>query len=231
MTPADFPAHHTQPDGPGRSGPEHDVIVLAGGRGERLGGVDKSAVRVAGRSLLDRVLAATTAARRVVVVGPVEVTGPVLVTREDPPGGGPAAGIAAGFAALPGPRAPWTLVLAVDQPGAAPAVQALLGVLDTVDPEIDAVSPAHPEGYRQWLLAAYRTDRLAAALGGADWHGTSVRRLVSDLTFTEVQVAAEHVGDLDTWEDAAVWERRLAGEDDPLPGEPDRLPGGDGSMP
>ncbi|MFZ2514092.1 MAG: NTP transferase domain-containing protein, partial [Candidatus Lutibacillus vidarii] len=40
----------------------HDAIVLAGGRGSRLGGVDKGAVPVAGRALLDRVLDAVSGA-------------------------------------------------------------------------------------------------------------------------------------------------------------------------
>lgn len=206
--------------------PAHDVIVLAGGRGERLGGVDKSAVLVAGRPLLDRVLAAATQARRIVVVGPVDVPDGVLVTTEDPPDGGPAAGIAAGFALLGdhGRRAPWTLVLAVDQPGAAPAVAALLDQLDAVAPQADAVGPVHPQGYAQWLLSAYRTDRLGEVLGAGSWHGASVRRLVAPLVFTEVDVASEHIGDLDTWEDADAWERRLTGGPGPAAGPSGPVP-------
>lgn len=46
-----------------------DAIILAGGRGSRLGGVDKGALPVGGRALLDRVLDAARAAERVVVVG------------------------------------------------------------------------------------------------------------------------------------------------------------------
>ena len=87
-----------------------DLIVLAGGRGSRLGGTVKPAVDVAGRTLLSRVLDARALARRVVVVGPAsahaavgpETTG-VLWTLEDPPFGGPVAGIAAGLAALAQP--------------------------------------------------------------------------------------------------------------------------------
>ncbi|WP_165840672.1 NTP transferase domain-containing protein, partial [Streptomyces scopuliridis] len=47
----------------------YDAIVLAGGAAKRLGGADKPGVRVGGRSLLDRVLAACEGAARTVVVG------------------------------------------------------------------------------------------------------------------------------------------------------------------
>ncbi|NEC24973.1 NTP transferase domain-containing protein, partial [Streptomyces parvus] len=47
----------------------YDVIVLAGGAAKRLGGADKPGVRVGGRALLDRVLAACDGATRTVVVG------------------------------------------------------------------------------------------------------------------------------------------------------------------
>ncbi|WP_104134280.1 molybdenum cofactor guanylyltransferase [Cryobacterium sp. Y62] len=96
-----------------------DLIVLAGGRGSRLGGVLKPAVEVAGRTLLSRVLDARPVARSTVVVGPPaaqpaagtppfaaqpaagSATPSALIwALEDPPFGGPVAGIAAGLAAL-----------------------------------------------------------------------------------------------------------------------------------
>lgn len=106
----------------GSTVPPYDAIVLAGGRAARLGG-DKPNVHVGGQRLLDHVLGATTRARRVVVVGPddllasrdstggpvtsgrfastpVTSTGRVSVAREDPPFGGPVAGLAAGLARL-----------------------------------------------------------------------------------------------------------------------------------
>jgi len=80
-----------QPDG---------VILLAGGQGRRLGGVDKAALTVGSRTLLGHALAAARG-RVIVLVGPPrEVPRGVRQTREDPPGGGPAAGVAAGLAAL-----------------------------------------------------------------------------------------------------------------------------------
>src|SRR5690606_20017954 len=104
---------------------EHDALILAGGRGTRLGGVDKAALEVGGRSLLSRVLDGVRAARRTVVVGAVDVPDGILRTVEVPQGGGPVAGIAAGLTVL-GEGPGWTLVLAVDQPEAGQAVPALL---------------------------------------------------------------------------------------------------------
>ena len=93
---------------------EYDAIVLAGGAGRRLGGVDKAALEVGGRTLLDRVLAALVDARRVVVVGPSRSLPPgVIVTSEQPPGGGPVAGLAAGLDLV---EAPLVAVLACDLP-------------------------------------------------------------------------------------------------------------------
>ena len=78
-----------------------DAVVLAGGSGRRLGGVDKAALEVAGATLLDRVLLASAGAGRTVVVGPPRRTvRDVIWTLEDPPAGGPLAGLEAGLRAL-----------------------------------------------------------------------------------------------------------------------------------
>ena len=187
-----------------------DLLVLAGGRGERLGGRDKAALTVSGRTLLDRVLDATPAlGGSVVVVGRTPVPEGVLRTLEDPPDGGPVAGIAAGLQAL-GPGAPWVAVVAVDQPAAAGALAALRAALPTVGEDVDAVSHEDIGGHRQWLLAIYRREALEAALAAVgEARHTSVRRLVADLRWRTVERGAEHVGDVDTWADAEGWERRL----------------------
>ncbi|MFI8511390.1 DUF6457 domain-containing protein [Streptomyces sp. NPDC085460] len=78
-----------------------DAVVLAGGAARRLGGVDKPGVRVGGRALLDRVLAACAGAGRTVVVGdPRPTVRPVRWTREQPAGTGPVAALDAGAGAL-----------------------------------------------------------------------------------------------------------------------------------
>ncbi len=72
--------------------------MLAGGAARRLGGADKPGVRVGGRALLDRVLAACAdAGTTVVVAGRRPTARPVTWAREDPPGGGPVAALDAGL--------------------------------------------------------------------------------------------------------------------------------------
>lgn len=86
----------------------YDAIILAGGRATRLGGVQKAAVEIGGRALLDIALEAAAGASRVVVVGPEELrrdtrrgdAASVRFVREEPRFGGPVAGIAAGLASL-----------------------------------------------------------------------------------------------------------------------------------
>jgi len=133
-------------------------------------------------------------------------------TVEDPPGSGPVAGLAAGLAALAAPPAPWTLVLAVDQPGAAGVVPELLTLLPDAAADVDGVCPADGRGRAQWLLAAYRTASLRRALAGlGDPRGRSVRDLVAPMALQPLDLAGSDTGDVDTWEDLREWERRLGG--------------------
>src|SRR6478672_494384 len=105
----------------------YDAIVLAGGAATRLGGAAKPQLTVGGRTLLARAVAAVPDAGRVVVVGPRQpVDAPVVFCREEPPGGGPVAAIAAG---LPHTSADVLVVLAADLPWVAPAVPLLVAAL------------------------------------------------------------------------------------------------------
>src|SRR5829696_2324717 len=107
------------------------AVVLAGGRARRLGGVDKPALAVGGRSLLDGVLAACEGAAPIVVVGPRRETAvAVRWAREEPPYGGPLAALAAGLRLVPA-TAEVTAVLAADLPNLGPdAVRRLRAALD-----------------------------------------------------------------------------------------------------
>ena len=79
---------------------QFDAVVVAGGQGSRMGYVSKADLDVSGERLLDIVLRATAGAATTVVVGDVAVPLGVVVTREDPPGTGPLAGLGAGAFAL-----------------------------------------------------------------------------------------------------------------------------------
>lgn len=183
-----------------------DAVVLAGGKGSRLGGVDKAELKVGGVRLLDRVLEATSGARTTVVVGPVTVPEGVLVTREDPPGTGPAAGIAAGLAAVAEP-AEWTLLLACDLPGAPMAVHHLLDLLASGSATADAYCLAREPGKPEWLFGIYRTTALHAAVAAyGDPRDRSVRGMVGVLNPVVVEADVENAArDLDTWNDHARW--------------------------
>lgn len=188
-----------------------DAVILAGGRGSRLGGTSKADLVVGGGRLLDRVLAAASGARQRVVVGEVEVPDGVLLTMEDPPRGGPAAGLVAGLEALGAAAAKWTLVLACDLPGAAEVVPALLTAAASTRRDGVVITA---EGRVQWLTALYRTDALrAAAEAYGDPHQGSVRGLLRPLTLDEVADPAGASADVDTWADHERWSVRLRGEE------------------
>jgi molybdopterin-guanine dinucleotide biosynthesis protein A len=192
----------------------YDAVILAGGRAQRLG-TPKPGVVVAGRPLLEHALAATVDAVRTVVVGPAELADPdrYALTREDPPFGGPVAGIAAGLAALADDgRAPWVLVLACDVPRAAEAVPALLAAARGLPgrPPVRAVHAVRG-GREQWLVGLYERAALEDALAALPVvHGASVHRLLADLPALAVPDESGATDDVDTWEDAREHDRRAA---------------------
>ncbi len=191
---------------------EFDAIILAGGRGSRLGGLRKPELELDGRRLVDRALAAVAGARRVVVVGDAEVPDGVPRTREDPPYGGPVAGLAAGLDHFED-HSPWTLVLASDLPEVESAVTRLLQEMPTdVD---DGVCLTGEDGRLQWLLGYYRTDALRARLADrGDPPLTAMYRLLGPLRLRGVDTEPDLTADIDTLDDAGRWGIELPG---PLP--------------
>ncbi|MER6477516.1 DUF6457 domain-containing protein [Streptomyces filamentosus] len=205
----------------------HDAVVLAGGAARRLGGVDKPGVRVGGRPLLDRVLAACAGARRTVVVGdPRPTVRPVRWTREERARSGPLAALDAGVTALlPSTDAGTAtdgapevlLALSADLPFLGDAtVRRLLAALDAA-PDAEAALFTDPEGRDQPLVAAYRTAPLRRALDG-------IRRAHQGLDDLPLRLLGERLRpvrvpadpeeplasfDCDTWEDIATARARI----------------------
>lgn len=173
------------------------VVVLTGGTARRLGGVDKTALDVGGRRVLERLLDDVGDAPVVVVGVPRDVGRDVLWAREEPPHGGPYAGVAAGVAAGVDahPATETVVVLAGDQPFAGSAVAPLLTALDTA-PEVDAALAAGPDGRPQPLLAAYRLAAVRERLR-ADVRDRPARDLVRDLRTVVVAVPGPTVLDVD----------------------------------
>ena len=229
-----------------------DAIVLAGGRSSRLSGTPKAELVYRRQTLVARTVDAASRARRVVVVGDVAVGdvvvgdvvvgdvvthaateplfGRVLLTQEDPPFGGPAAGIAAGAMMLAangstadgpaanGPAADglvaseFTMVLACDMPDVDAAVPILLDALLaalSLEPGTDGVIAIDAELHPQPLAALYRTAKLGEALSRHRRSGTldglSARTLISALQLVPVPVPIGSTDDVDTWADAAKY--------------------------
>ena len=188
---------------------DFDAIVLAGGRGSRLGLPSKPDLVVGGRRLLDIALAAVHAAGRIVVVGPVEVPEGVARTLEDPPFGGPVAGVQAGFEAFV-EHAPWTVLLASDLPGAEAGVATLLRYEPLADDE--GVCLLDGDGRMQWLLGCYRTEALRQRLSErGDPPLTALYGLLEPLRLVGLPTTADVVEDIDTPEDIARSVRRAEG--------------------
>ncbi|MFG2545826.1 NTP transferase domain-containing protein [Streptomyces sp. NPDC048594] len=223
--PSGDPGAGTDPaPGPGPAG--YDAVVLAGGAARRLGGADKPGLRVGGRALLDRVLAACAGARTTVVVAdPRPTARPVTWAREDPPGGGPLAALAAG---LRHTTAEYVVVLSADLPFLGePTVARLLSALAAS--EADGVLLTDADGRDQPLVAAYRASavrrELAAPAGdradpagreGREDHpgdrpdltGLPLRRLTGALRLARVPDAVASF-DCDTWDDIATARARI----------------------
>lgn len=238
------------------------VVILAGGTAKRMGGVSKPDVVVGGKTLLVRAIEevrAVAPTADIVVVAPPKVAIPQGVSRvlEDPPFGGPVAGVAAGFeklTTLPGYR-PGGLVglLTCDAP-LAPRLYPALGrayreatvqslrdanaeesgqpaqfiggavpvVHEGAPREVtgdevpsagvertDTSETAKPGTYSQYLHGVYVAGALAQ-LFTTQVRDRSVRSLFKQLRLATV-ADVERIGmDVDTWEDAAALERRLA---------------------
>ncbi|PZH08841.1 molybdenum cofactor guanylyltransferase [Streptomyces sp. NTH33] len=187
--------------------------MLAGGAARRLGGADKPGVRVGGRALLDRVLAACADARTTVVVAEARPTArPVRWAREEPPGAGPLAALDAG---LRHTTADHVVVLSADLPFLRPAtVRRLLSALHAG--EADGALLTDADGRDQPLVAAYRAHALRRALTALTEDraahgaltGLPLRRLTAALGLVRVP---DHVAsfDCDTWDDIATARARI----------------------
>jgi molybdopterin-guanine dinucleotide biosynthesis protein A len=174
-------------------------VVLAGGTAARMDGIDKAGLELHGRTLLDRTVDAFLDADEVVVVGPrsVPTSRPVTFTREDPPSGGPVAGLLTGVDALL--RTPSLVgVLAVDMPHV--TAYTVRRLRDAASGR-DGAFLVDPDGRRQ-LAGVIHADRLAAVRPDLEHqHGMSLRALLVDLDLADVPADGAEARDVDTWAD------------------------------
>ena len=178
-------------------------ILLAGGTAARMDGIDKASIELGGRTLLEICLDAFLDADEVVVVGPrtVRTTRPVTFTREDPPLGGPVAGLLTGVDMLLRP-ARLIGVLAVDMPRvSAYTFRRLREATASGEEGHDGAFLHDPTGRRQLcgVLVAEALNRVRPDLEGQ--HGMSLRSLLADLDLAEVAAIGDESRDIDTWAD------------------------------
>ena len=161
------------------------VIVLSGGTNKRFGS-DKSQALLNGVTLLNHVLSFIPAGIKTVIVG--------KDVFEQPPLGGPVAGIARGLQEV---DTEYVAIAAVDMPyGSSLFPQLLEAITD------DAAMPVDSQGFKQPLCGIYRRQALLAALAKlGDVHGQSMRALCDLLVIDEVTVDAGALVDIDTPED------------------------------
>ncbi|MFJ4810859.1 NTP transferase domain-containing protein [Streptomyces longwoodensis] len=196
---------------PGSGAPgAYDAVVLAGGGARRLGGADKPGLRVGGRALLDRVLAACADARTTVVVAdPRPTVRPVTWAREDPPGAGPVAALDAGLRRTGADR---VVVLSADLPFLGRGtVRRLLSALRSGGTDGALLTDA--DGREQPLVAAYSAAALRRGLASLDGAhggltGLPLRRLTAALDLTRVPDPVASF-DCDTWDDLAAARARI----------------------
>jgi molybdopterin-guanine dinucleotide biosynthesis protein A len=172
------------------------AVILAGGTAVRMDGADKAGIEYAGRTLLERALLAVADAAEVVVVGEqVPTSRPVTFVREDPPLGGPAAGLLAGVAALAHqPRG--LFVLAVDMPF---VTAETLRRLVAAAAGHDGAFLVDADGRRQ--LAGVLDPAAVARARPDDPHGLPLHRLLQTFDLAAVAADGDEARDVDTWTD------------------------------
>lgn len=205
--------------------PRFHTLVLGGGRSTRMG-YPKALLHVDDVPLLRSAIEGSFQAgsKSVGVVAPrtfydevVRGRGQVGVWQclEDPPFGGPLAGIEAGAEEIRRlthagavPRADYVAVVACDVPGLPAAIWELAKALPAGSSAagFHGVVGVDEDGWRQPLLAIYRQDYLESGLAGINAECGSVRnvaarRLLDGGSFKAVELPALMVRDVDTASD------------------------------
>ena len=176
---------------------------------------------VGGQTLLGRAVAAVAhaGARPIVVAAPaLDPSLDVEWVAEDPPFGGPVAGIVAALSRtdLWMPEPEWTFVLACDLPRIDAAVRRLASDIPLLPHSTEGVCLADASSRPQWLTGAYRTAALRMAASALPDAGRDapVRVLLDDLAIAALAAPNDLTADVDTWED--LDRARAAAGDAPL---------------
>lgn len=187
----------------------YDAIVLAGGRGVRLGGTQggsKASIPLAGWPLVDHVLLAVSGATNRIAVGPSRIAlGSPLFCREQPAGAGPVAAIAEAAGRV---RSPTVAVLAADLPFIGAALGTLRECIELGTH--DAAVLVDTTGRSNYLAAVWRTSSLLHSLDRlGDPAGLAVRALYKDREVAQVPDFDAHGADVDTPADLLIATERI----------------------
>jgi molybdopterin-guanine dinucleotide biosynthesis protein A len=152
------------------------AIVLAGGAGTRMGGVDKARLRVGSEAFVERIARVLReVVREVLIVGGASG----IVDRRA--GCGPLAGIEAGLIAA---RGEWVIVIACDYPNVTRAAIEML-----VDVDVDVIVPI-VRGRTQPLFAVYSRRVLPVVSAALDRGEYRVHGLLEQLRVRVVNADA-----------------------------------------
>lgn len=205
----------------------YDALVLAGGRGTRLGGIEKGTLELAGKSLLAVSLEAVSRGREVVVLGRHEDLAARRMDRSVRPAPAPRRFVSLpDDATFPGPAhaifralqylqntgtpAPFTVVVACDMPAVAQGLQRLTVAasrLERTGGGREGVIGVDSSGQEQLLLGVYRHRALYDSLAKLEVErGTLVnaplRPAIGSLDLVRVDIGRLSQ-DIDTPVDAA----------------------------
>lgn len=206
------------------------ALVLAGGRGTRLGGVLKPALRRERQmligSLLAHLLATGVPGGSVCVVGDRDLFHEAARTDaecaaldavkwavEQPRFSGPVPALAAGLRAVPASSSEqWVLTLAADLADPSRAISELLAHFqsESIPAEVEAVMSRDTEQRVQPLLAVYRRGSLERSLATApnqilNGRSPSLVSCLAKLRSVDFELSARAIADIDTPEDARKW--------------------------
>lgn len=157
------------------------AVVLAGGASVRFGS-DKLQVRLAGVPLLQHAVRDLPDDWELIIVGPQRpLPRPARFVREDPPGGGPGAGLVAGARAALSAGATMIATMPGDAPYGGTAVRQLAATLAAAPEPVVAVVGTDAAGVDQPLQVAARGPALRRLAGRTGVHNISARKLLGEL--------------------------------------------------
>jgi molybdopterin-guanine dinucleotide biosynthesis protein A len=195
--------------------PRVTLGILAGGRGARLGGADKAALRYSGEPLLARMLAAFADAADDAILlsqradaraiagehAPPSTLAPRCVHDLRPGQPGPLAGLEALLAAT---RTPWLLTTPVDLRDVPAGLAARLRAAAEGDGDAAAATVVRDADGLQPLVALWPVaTTLAAVRAALDADQRSARALVAGIPHRVLDVSPARLGNLNTPEDFA----------------------------